>query len=95
MSALPNRQRAIASGIIAHIMRDFLQKLDLDYYRSALLHIARTELERLLQERSGGNDLGKRSKLPFVASPTAKRSTSPEVTTARLPFSGPGEVRRE
>jgi hypothetical protein len=76
-------------------MQDFLQKLDLDYYRSALLHIARTELERLRLERSAGNDLGKRSKLPFVASPTARRSTSPEVTSARLPYRVPGAVRRE
>jgi hypothetical protein len=35
MSALPNRQRAIASGSIAYIMQELLQQLDLDYYRSA------------------------------------------------------------
>ena len=33
-------------------MQDLLQQLDLDYYRSALLLVARAELERLRQERS-------------------------------------------
>jgi phosphoserine phosphatase len=45
MSALPNRQRAIASGSITYIMQELLQQLDLDYYRSALLLVARAELE--------------------------------------------------
>jgi hypothetical protein len=52
MSALPNRQRAMAPGNIGNMMQELLQQLDLDYYRSALLLIARAELERLRQERS-------------------------------------------
>jgi hypothetical protein len=33
-------------------MKDLLQQIDSDYYRSALLFIVRTELERLREGRS-------------------------------------------
>jgi hypothetical protein len=95
MSALPNRQRAIASGSIGYIMQD-LQQLDLEYYRSALLLVARAELERLRQERSAGTDVERRSKSPFgAASPTAERAASLQVACAGPAYGGPGAVRRE
>jgi len=95
MSVLPNRQRATASGRIGHIMQYLLQQLDLDYYRSALLLVARTELERLRQERSAGTDVERRSGTPFGASPAAGGVASPEVACAGPPYSGPGAVRHE
>jgi hypothetical protein len=95
MSALPNRQGARASGSIGNIMHDLLQQLDLDYYRSALLLVARAEIERLQQERSAGTDVGRRSKSPFGASPTAEEATSPEPACAGPPYGGPGAVRCE
>ena len=85
MSALPNRQRAAASGSIAHLMRDLLQKLDLDYYRSALLLVARAELERLRQERSARAEAERRSELPLGTSRSADSAVSPEVARASLP----------
>jgi hypothetical protein len=72
-------------------MQDFLQLLDLEYYRSALLHVARDELERLRQGRSAGADVETRGKTPFGASSTSERATSPEVACA-VP---PGAVRDE
>jgi hypothetical protein len=63
-------------------MQDFLQLLDHDYYRSALLHVARDELERLRQGRSAGADVDTRSKPQFGASPTTERAASPEVAGA-------------
>jgi hypothetical protein len=95
MSALPNGQRAIASGSIGYMMQDVLQQVDLDYYRSALLLVARAELERLRQERSAGTDVERRSKAPFGAVPTADGAASPEVAVASLPCGGPGKVRCE
>jgi hypothetical protein len=95
MSALPNRHRAKASGSIGYIMQDLLQQLDLDYYRSALLLVARTELGRLRQEHSASTDVERRSKTPFGASPTARRATSPEVACAGPLYSGSGAVRPE
>jgi hypothetical protein len=76
-------------------MQDLLQQLDLDYYRSALLLVARAELERLRQECSASTDLESRSKSPFRASPTAKWAPSPEVAGADSPYGNPGAVRRE
>jgi hypothetical protein len=76
-------------------MQDVLQQLDLDYYRSALLLVARAELERLRQERSAGTDVERRSKTPFGAVPTADGAASPEVAVARLSCGGPGKVRCE
>jgi hypothetical protein len=94
MSAPPNRQRAKASGSIDSIMQELLQQLDLDGYRSALLLVARTELERLRQQRPAGTDV-ERYKTPFGASPTADGATSPEVAFAGPPYGGPRAVRRE
>jgi hypothetical protein len=93
--ALPNRQRAIASGSIGYTMQDLLQQVDLDYYRSALLLVARAELERLREERSAGSDVERRSKTFFGAVPTADGAASPEVAVARLPCGAPGKVRCE
>ena len=96
MSALPNRQQAVASGTIGHIMQDLLQLLDLDYYRSALLLVARAELERLRQEYSAGTDAERRSQIPFGASPaTAAGVASPEVACADSPYEASAAVRRE
>jgi hypothetical protein len=95
MSALPNRRSAIESGSIAYIMQEFLQQLDLDYHRSALLLVARAELERLRLERSADTDVERRSKSPFGASPTAERAASAEVACAGPPNGDPGAVRRE
>jgi hypothetical protein len=95
MSVLPNRQRAIAPGSIGHIMQGILKQLDLDYYRSALLLVARAELKPLRQERSADTDVERRTKTPFDASPTAEGAASPEVACAGPPYGGPGAVRRE
>jgi hypothetical protein len=72
-----------------------LQQLDLDYYRSALLHVARAELERLRQERSAGTDVERWSKSPFGASPATRRAASPEVACAGPPYGGAGAGRDE
>jgi hypothetical protein len=74
------------------MMRDHLQQLDLDYYRSALLHVARAELERLRQERATGTDVEKWCKSPFGASPMAEGAAAPEVACAGPPYGGPGAV---
>jgi hypothetical protein len=95
LSVLPNRQRPIAAGSIGHIMRDLLQQLDLDYYRSALLLVARAELERLRQERSAITDVERRAKTPFGASSRADGAASPEVVCAGRPCGSPGAVRRK
>jgi DNA-directed RNA polymerase subunit K/omega len=65
-------------------MQDLLQKLDLDYYRLALLLAARAELERLRQERSTSVDVETRSKLPLGTSLSADSAISPEVARAGL-----------
>jgi hypothetical protein len=39
------------------MIKDPLRQLDLDYYRSMLLHAVRAELERLRQERSAATGL--------------------------------------
>jgi hypothetical protein len=85
----------MASGSIAHIMQDLLQQLDLEYYRSALLLVARAELERLRQERSAVTDVERRAKTPFGASSTAERAASPEVVCVGHPYGGPSAMRRE
>jgi hypothetical protein len=46
-------------------MQDFLQQIDLDYYRSALLLVARADVERLREEHSISVDVEKRSKIPL------------------------------
>jgi hypothetical protein len=95
MSVLPNRPRAITSGTIVLRMQDLLQQLDLDYYRSALLHVARAELERLRQVRSAGTDFERWRKSPFGPSPTAAGAASPEVAYLGPPYGGTGSARRE
>jgi hypothetical protein len=95
MSVLPNRQRAIASGNIGYIMQDLLQRLDLDYYRSALLLVARAELERLQQHGSTSTDVERRSKDPFGAPPTAEGAAPSEVACAGPPYGGPAAPRRQ
>jgi hypothetical protein len=94
MSVLPNRPSAMTSGSIG-VMQNLLQQLDLDYYRSALLHVARAELERLRQERSPRTDIERWSRPPFSASPAAEGAASPEVACEGPPYGGPGAVRRE
>src|SRR5450755_2110315 len=83
------------AGSIGYIMQDLLQQLDLDYYRSALLQVARAELERLRQEHSVGTDVERWSKAPFGASSTVEDAASPEAACVGPPCGGPGEVRRE
>jgi len=46
-------------------MQELLHHLDPDYYRTALLLVARTELERLRQERSTGTNIERRSNVPL------------------------------
>jgi hypothetical protein len=95
MSVLPNRLPAITSGSIVCMMQDLLQQLDLDYYRSALLHVALAELESLRQERSAGADVERWSISSFGASPAAGRAASPAVVCAGLRYGRPGAVRDE
>jgi hypothetical protein len=76
-------------------MQDLLQQLDLDYYRSMQLVVARAELERLQKERSTSTDVERRSKSPYREPVTAaERATLSEVAYA-APAYGPGAVRRE
>ncbi len=77
------------------MMQDLLQQIDLDYYRSALLLVARAELERLRQERSAGIGAERRVKSPFGALPAAEGATSPEVACAAPACGSPGAVRCE
>jgi hypothetical protein len=48
------------------------QQLDPDFYREALLHIARLTAERLLRERSALDDIERRAKITLGASPPAR-----------------------
>ena len=89
MGVLPNRQRAIASGSIGYIVHDLLRQLDLDYYRSALLVVARAELERLRQERSAGTDVERQSKAPLTAVPTADGAAGPGSGSCKSPLRWP------
>jgi hypothetical protein len=66
-------------------MQELLQKLELDYYRSALLLVARAELERLRQERSTCADVEGRSKLPLGTSRSADGAVSPEEVARASP----------
>ena|ERR1700689_424251 len=88
MSRLPNRQRAVASGSIGDTMQDHLQQRDLDYYRSALLLMARAELGHLWRERPAGTDVERRSKAPFGAVPTADGAASPGSCQSLLRWAG-------
>jgi hypothetical protein len=71
MSALPNRRRAAASDSIGYRMKELLQPLELDFYRSALLRSTRAELERSRQERRAGTGVARRRKTPLGAPASA------------------------
>jgi hypothetical protein len=77
------------------MVQDLLRQLDLDYYRSALLLVARAELERLRQENSVSTDVERRRRFPFGASPAPEGQASPEVVRGGPPCGAPGAVRRE
>ena len=51
---------------------DLPEQLDPDFYREALLHIARLTADRLLRERSILADIERRAKIPLGASPPAR-----------------------
>jgi len=76
-------------------MQDLLRQIDLNYHRSALLLVARTELDRVRQESSAGADVERWGKTSFGVAPMAERAGSPEVACAGPPYSGSGAVRRE
>jgi hypothetical protein len=52
-------------------MPELLQHIDLDYYRSAQLLVARGDIERLRHERATCADVEIRRKIPPDASPSA------------------------
>jgi len=76
-------------------MQDLLQQLDLDYYRSALLVVARAELERLRRERSAGTDVERGSKTPCSVVPAANGAGSRDAPYGGLPYGYPAPVRCE
>jgi hypothetical protein len=76
-------------------VRDLLQRLDLDYYRSALLLAARVELARLRQEHSVDPDGERRSEPLFGTVPTLDAAATPEAAVASFSCGEPGEPRRE
>lgn len=45
-------------------MTEFLQQLDLEYYRSALLLVARADLARLRRDRSSRAEVDRRREIP-------------------------------
>jgi hypothetical protein len=53
------------------------EQVDPDFYREALLHIARLTADRLLRERSALADIDRRAKIPIAA------SHSPDDVTVR------------
>jgi hypothetical protein len=71
-------------------MQDLLQQLDQDYYRSALLLVARAELEQLRQMRRAGIDVKRGKKTPFRTEPTADGTASPESSNRKPPLTGLG-----
>lgn len=73
-------------------MQEFLQQIDLDYYRFALLRVTRAELERLRQERSAGTDVERRNNFPFDASPAAEGAASPEGACPPTHYGDPDAV---
>jgi hypothetical protein len=60
LSALPDRQFAAVLDIMQPTMRELLQNIDIDYYRSAQLLIVHAELERLRQEPPASADVKRR-----------------------------------
>lgn len=62
LGALADRQPQGTSGTIRRFMKELLQQIDPDYYRSVQLVIAHTELKQLRQWRIG---VKRRSKIPL------------------------------
>lgn len=72
-------------------MQEFLQEIDLDYYRSARLLLVHAELEELRQERLAA-DIQRRRKIPFGTSHSAiKTDGDPHVAVPGEP-GGPGRI---
>ena len=67
-------------------MQDFLQQLDQNYYRSALLLVVRAEVVHLRQESSAGVDVESGRKTPLGTVPTADRTASPESSNCEPPL---------
>jgi hypothetical protein len=65
---------------------NLLQQLDLDYYRSVLLHVAHAELERLRQERSAGTDVERWSESAVGTSSGAGARASLEAVYSGAPI---------
>ena len=65
-------------------MPELLQQFDSDYYRSALLLVVRTQLERLRQERSTCTDAERRSNVPLGTPPLGVSGAAPEAACANL-----------
>jgi hypothetical protein len=57
-------------------MQELLQQIDLDYYRSVRLLIARAELEQLRQERPASEDLGSNQEACFPGDLNGNRACS-------------------
>ena len=60
------------------------QELDPDFYREALLHIARLTAARLLRERSALADIERRAKIPLGASTWSDAITASTVFERRV-----------
>jgi hypothetical protein len=63
-------------------MQELLQQIDPDYYRSALLLIVRTELERLRKWHSAVGDVRRQSNITRGTPRSADKSNQPIVPTA-------------
>jgi hypothetical protein len=57
---------------------------ELDFYREALLHIARLTADRLLRERSALADIERRAKIPLGASPSPDAIRASTVVERRV-----------
>jgi hypothetical protein len=75
------------------MIKYLLQMRDLDYARSVLLHVARAELGRLLEERSAGTNFERCSESAFSASSTTGAAASPEAAFAGAPVGDTAVVR--
>jgi hypothetical protein len=60
------------------------EQLDPDFYREALLHIARLTADRLLRERSALADLERRAKIPLGATHSPDAITVSTVVERRV-----------
>jgi hypothetical protein len=76
--ALADRQTRCNSGTILLLMKEYLQQIDPDYYRSVQLLIARAEIERERQWRVG---MTRRSKIPLGMARTATAPIRSELVT--------------